>query len=115
MREVVVDFRIEMKHVLEMKVRRLADPSNAGSVAPIFWNDLARLLRELAQGALELGEEVYEYKQGKYQSRVFVRGALAIQFAVNEEHRAVFVERLTICGISPYSPEVAEILNNEPF
>ena len=108
-------FQIDMKQVLETKISRLAELSTVGVAAPEFWNDLSNLLQDVAQRPLELGEEVYEYKHGKYQSRILVRGSLAIQFAVNEEHRAIFVERLTISGINHYPREVEEILNHEPF
>ncbi len=110
-----MDFRITLNGVQEEKIGRLAKITSADIATHAFWRDLADALRELKRRAMVLGEPVFDYKHGKYQCRLWLAGAIAIQFSVNEPHRSVVVQRLTISGISPYPPEFEEILNREPF
>ena len=80
----------------------------------MFWRDLAKVLKDLAKRPMEMGEAVFDYKHGKYKCRLLLTGSIAVQFAANEEHHSVVIQRVTISGTSPYPPEVAEVLNQEP-
>lgn len=109
-----MQFRISMRKSVEDKINRLVELNNAGMVALEFWRDLAKILKDLAEKPIEMGEAVFDYKHGKYKCRLLVAGSIAVQFAVNEEHRSLVVQRVTISGINPYPAEVAEVLNQEP-
>jgi hypothetical protein len=110
-----MDFRISFNRVQEEKIGRLAKLTGTRIAAHAFWHDLANALKELKKHATVLGEPVFDYKHGKYQCRLWLAGAIAIQFSVNEQHRSVVVQRLSISGICPYPSEVEEVLNNAPF
>ena len=110
-----MDFRISLNRMQEEKIGRLAKLTSASIAAHAFWQDLANVLTELKTRAMVLGEPVFDYKHGKYQCRLWLAGAIAIQFSVNEQHRSVVVQRLTISGISPYPVEIEEVLNHDPL
>jgi hypothetical protein len=106
-------FRMSMRSDVEQKLNRLVEFAKAGMEAQEFWSDLSKVLQNLREKAPEMGEPVFDYKYGNYQCKLAVVEAIAVQFAVNEPSRSVLVQRITISGISPYPPEIEDVLNHE--
>lgn len=106
-------FIVEFASQLDGKLRNALTKEQSES-AIRFWKDLKRVLDWIADTPMEIGELCFEYKHSNFQSRLAARGPFAIQFAVSEKHQVVVVQKLSLSGNHPYSPEIDDIFNQKP-
>ena len=107
-------FSVAMKRSLEEKIRKLGTHGPKSGSAKLFWKDLANVVKTLASTPVDKGEILYGYKHVNFQEYAAVFGSIGIQYAVNEDTRAVIVTRLTICGNHSYPLNFEQALNKEP-
>jgi hypothetical protein len=103
-------FTIDFTARINGQIRKAASEIAPSAASVRFWKDLKAALCVLADRASEIGEVSYVFKHSNFESRLTVRGFLAIQFAIHEEHRLVFVQNVSFSGPHPYPVEIEQIL-----
>jgi hypothetical protein len=106
-------YTIEFKPSLDEKIRRAAKELGPGKASIRFWKDLKAMLAWLAENPTEIGELCFVYKQSNFQSRQAIRGSFGFQFAVNEQHQLISMQKLRLCANHTYPTLLDEILGED--
>jgi hypothetical protein len=104
-------FQVTFRYDVDQKIRQMAKTLPSGPLVDVFWQQLTSLLDEIRFAPAEIGEAKYNFKKLKMCSYLVLRNFIAVQYAVNEEHRFVFVQQVAISGQHPYPPEFDAILS----